>query len=281
MIERITQSFMKAMREYLNGEGCGNLLKASWVDDRILENEEPGQMEIGSYYEFVAFGTLPKSGKVQPLYKKASIAKNGNSTNGLGPNDMLKPYRLAHVRGTRLRALLLKMGLEVVVTNKRSVKGRFEGTIDLVCRVTRTIKFDGIKFEPGQLIVIDLKFSGLLGDKVNKKNKHGWQWTREQKEYHGTQAKQYSFLESLPFFFLVESSGDDEHIEMFHTPVTQDMIDSHISEGNYLMDRFKFWVSAEMLIARPSLKKCSSCPLKDECKDRQEIPVPKLIDLNY
>lgn len=289
MIERITQSFMKDVRDYISGGGCGNLLQARWVDDRILDNEEPGSTEVGSYYEFVAFGSLPKSGKVQPLYKQSAIKANKGSTHGLGPKDMLKPYRLAHEKGTRLKPLLFKIGLEPYVddtgrtwVNKRFTKGRHEGTIDLVCRVIKRIVLDdGTVLESGEIIVIDLKFSGLLGEKVSRKNRHGWQWSPEQKEYHGTQAKHYHYLTSLRFFFLVDSSTDEDVIEIFHTPITPQMIESHLAEGNFLMERFLFWVSAGMLVPRPGLKKCNACPLKNECADRQEVPIPKVIDLNF
>lgn len=45
MIKKITQSFIKDTRDYFAGKECGNIIKAKYVDDRLLEDEEPGSME--------------------------------------------------------------------------------------------------------------------------------------------------------------------------------------------------------------------------------------------
>ena len=221
----------------------------------------------------------------------SAVKANKNSINGLGVKDMKAPYRLAHKNADRVRRYLQSMRLKVVpgLVSKKLTKGRFEGTLDLIVEVQGDpgqevgdlvwVFDDGLEWRVGDRFVIDLKYSGMI-HKGDRRNKHGWQWSDVQKEYHGTQAIQYHFVSDLPFYFLVTSNSNDEDCEMFHIPITQRMIDNHIAEGNHLMEVFQFKLDADMLEPRPSLKKCMVCPIKDECKDKHTFPHPRVIYLN-
>lgn len=269
MIERISQSFMKNFREYLAGDECGHIIKAKYVDGIEIELDSDS-VHLGTYFEFITFGTLPKNGRPpQP-----GMMKSGK--------DMLAPYRKAHENSKRLKEYLQLMGLKVISAGKRLVKGRFEGTIDLEVECEREIHFsNGIVWRVGDRLVIDLKYSGLIDD---WKSKHGWQFSNIQKEYHGTQAKQYHYVSGgKPFYFLVmqNNASEDEvaDIRLIHTPVDSVMVELHLSEGNQLFDRFKTEELAGF-VPHPSLSRCMKCKIREGCEDKHVFPHPSKVDLN-
>jgi len=283
MITRISQSFMKDFREFLEGNECGVIIKAKYVDDRILDDpdEEPGAKELGIYFEFLISGALPVNGQIP----KPVLLKDGR---------MSAEYRLATINAKRVTDMFESLGLKVIASNKTLTKGRHRGKLDLI------VEYIGVKDEHGNLIDlhfdngivwrvgdrfwIDTKYSGLLGDTVPAFNKHGWKWSKVQKKYHGTQAKQYTFISDIPGYFLVTKSNNKEgtlsEMRLFHTPVTQAMMDDHLSEGNYLFDTFNKMAEKNLGFApRPSYMKCSECPLKNECQYKHTFPHPELINL--
>lgn len=276
---------MKDMREYINGSLCGNIIRERWVNDRLLDDpdKEPGAMELGSYFEFLLTGAIPKNGKVPlPVYMKSKI-KNG-STEGLGIDDMYVEYRNAHKAADLVRGYIKDFGLEIEGVGVRMSKEEFEGTIDIICRVVE-VK-DGFTWAVGDRIVIDTKYSGLVEDGFkNWKNKHGWNWSPIQIKNHGTQAKQYHFVSDLPFFFLVVQALKEEWknlpiVKFFNTPFDNRMIAEHVSEGREHFTTFKFYANSIGFTPRPSLSVCSKCPLFKECPDKHTYPRPQVVDLN-
>lgn len=268
---------MKSMRDYRAEKECGNLVKAQWVDDRILDLEIVDEDEeetygvkpaaLGAYFEFITFGNLPKGG-IPPTVEL-----------GVRSKQMPKPYWLATRNSKRLLAYFERMGLKVIKSGWRVTKGRHEGTIDIVVECMKEIQFrSGIVWKVGDRLVIDLKYSGFLGNK-GRWSKHGWQFNALQKEYHGTQAKQYHYITGLPFYFLVFSSKNEKDVKLFHVPVDGDMVEAHIAEGNYLYEVF-IATTITGFVPRPEVGKCLKCPLWNECKDRAEYPDVEVIDLN-
>jgi hypothetical protein len=296
MINKISQSFIKDARQYFEGDECGLILKAKYADEREIVDQEteedPGAKELGSYIEFMVTGAIPRNGKIPVAQYMPS-----------DPKKMTAEYRLATINAKRIVAYLSSMGLKVIKANWKIDKGRFTGTIDIVVEfigyrkpgpplapITDSpltdLEFDnGIVWHIGDRFVIDMKYSGLMGDKAPWGNKFGWKWSPVQKKYHGTQAKQYTFLSGMPVYFLVTQSNNKEgtisEIRLFYTPVDEFMIEQHISEGNALFDKFTKMVETGLgLIPRPSLVRCSACPLKLECTYQHTFPNPELIDLN-
>jgi len=199
----------------------------------------------------------------------------------LGVADMLVGYREAHRSSALVKDYLHKMGLKMVSVGKTLTKGKFVGTLDLICEVVE-VK-EGFTWSIGQKIVIDLKYSGLVGKSGDRYNKHGWQWSKIQKEYHGTQAKQYHFVSGLEFYFLVTQSnqkeGDDPIIKMFYVPVDEFMIEQHIMEANDLYTKFEFTARTTGFEPRPAFNVCADCVLFNECNDKHTYPHPELVDL--
>jgi hypothetical protein len=155
-------------------------------------------------------------------------------------------------------------------------KGRFEGTIDVILEATRDIEFEnGLKLKTGDRICVDIKFSGLLEDRWSV---HGWQWTTDQRNYHGKQAKQYHYLSSLPFFFLVVDPGG-KYIKWFHIIMNEDVINAHLEKSNAELEQVMLIESLQAWEPRPDIMSCDVCALRNECKHKHDFPHPIDIDL--
>lgn len=285
MITRISQSFMKTMREYLSGDECGLIVAYQYVDGKLLDRESK-EMAKGTYFEFLLSTALPKNGKI-PLPEYMATPLKNKKPQDLKVSDMTADYRVVHENAIRVKKMLQEdLGLKFLHVGKKLVKGRFEGTLDLICECQKEIDFgNGIVWRVGDIIAIDVKYSGLLFDRWNKL---GWEWSDIQKEYHGTQAKQYHYVSDLPFYFLVVSSTNKEETgssvvgptqaKLFHTPVDQHMIDGHLFDGNKLLDRLK--LEAEVgLVPRPDYVRCQKCPLRLECDKKHTFPQVQVVDL--
>lgn len=277
------------MRSYLAKEECGNVVAHQYLEGKLLDRKSK-EMAKGSYFEFLLSGALPKNNEVPKPEYMATPLKN-KKPQDLKVSDMTADYRVVTVNAERVKKMLTEdLGLKFIAFGKKLVKGRFEGTLDLICECTKEIHFDnGTFWNVGDKIVIDVKYSGLLFDKWNKL---GWEWSNIQKEYHGTQAKQYHYVSGLPFYFLVVSSTNKEEdsedgegkvvgptqVKLFHVPVDEHMIEVHLSEGNDLYNRLQ--VEAQVgLVARPDFLRCQKCPLKDGCKDKHTFPQVEEVDL--
>lgn len=284
MLTRISQSFIKDFQSYIRQEDCGLIFRAKHVEGKLFDSD--GSMALGSWFEFKATGAIPKNG-VEP---KPVMMDSGK--------DMNVKYRVALKNAVRLKGnpemgikgMLSEMGLKVIGVQKHIVKGRFEGTLDLVVMVIKNHRFVQqtedpenpiiIRWRKGDKFWIDLKYSGLLDDRWSK---HGWAWSQIQKEYHGIQAKQYTFLSGLPGYFMVWQSNNAEadisDVRLFHVPVTPEDIEVHIAKGNDYFERFEVMARADLFQPYPEIKRCHKCPLKDNCKFKRNFPHPVTIKL--
>ena len=269
-MKKISQSFIKSMREYLAGEECGNIIREQYIDGRLIDRKSEA-MDEGSLFEYLLCGNLPKSGKI-PI---AQRTQKGELT--------MESKRAIHNAEVVKKLLFETWGLKIVKKGVKLTKGNQEGTIDLIVECNKDVVFGNRTWKKGDRFVIDIKYSGLLYDKWEK---FGWAWSNIQKSYHGTQAKQYHYITGLPFYFLVvgnknllkDGEWQQTDIKMFYTPVDEHMIEHHLMEGNELMEKLNFY-GADGLEPRPSYSKCVKCPLFETCPDKHTFPHPVEIDL--
>lgn len=273
MVKKITQSLIKDCIKYFSGNLCGNIMRERWVKGRLMEMDSEAAA-LGCYFEFqftllmTGVGSLPKNGQVpMPV-----LTANGEKT---------AAYKRADANAIRLQRYFEEMGLVILHAGKKLTQGRFEGTIDLICQVSDLKTFDGgITWQNGDIIVIDLKYSGLIDDNWNPM---GWgamtrAGSNAQKDHHGIQAKQYHFITGFPFYYLIMAPSNEEDILLLHVPVSEEMVDDHVKGGNALLEKFEF--EAQMgFEARPELMRCNACPLKAECKDKHTFPHPITVEL--
>lgn len=274
MIKKVTQSFVKDCRDYFSGSLCGNIMREKWVNDRLIELDSDAA-DLGAYFEY--YFTLIKTG-VGTLPKNKKVPLRGMYASGKQP---LAKYAIAEANALRLMAYFDEMGLKILRAGVKVTKGRFEGTIDLVVECNKKITFDdGRKWKIGDVLIIDLKYSGLLD---NRWDKFGWaglllSGPHIQKDFHKIQAIHYHYVGGMPFYYLVVSSTNENDIELFHVPVSKEMEQAHIDEANQLFEKFEF-ESKIGFEARPSISVCNGCPLNAECKDKHTFPHPKEVVL--
>jgi hypothetical protein len=273
MISKISQSFIKDYRDFLAEKECGNIIREKYINDQLFDDEEdPGAKHLGAWFEYKLSGAVPKNGKIpEPLFKPNTLI-------------MLPAYQKAADNARLIRDYVQAAGLKIVKVSVQMDKGMFTGVIDLIVEVSRETKFaNGIIWRVGQRFVIDLKYSGLVGKDSDRSNKHGWSWSNVQKEYHGTQAKQYHLISGMPFYFLVTQSNQKEGelptCRLFYVPIDDYMIAEHIDEGKALFDQFQVRAKLNDFKPYPSLKKCGKCPIRDLCDDKHTYPHPEIVDL--
>lgn len=263
MLKKITQSFIKDMREYLEPVSslCGHFMRYKWIEGKLLEGSK--EMKLGSYVEFKVTGALPKD-KREPFPERTQSGK------------LTADYERAIENIKRIIMYFESMGFVQIQAGRTLHSGRFSGTIDVIMRATRTIKFDtGVVIKKDEEIIIDMKYSGMINERWNK---HGWVWTDEQKKYHGTQAIQYHYIGKRRFFFLVCSSKNTTDLKFFEVDVTDRDTTLHIDEANDLFGHFEI-ISQKGFEPRPSVSMCTDCILRNGCKDRHDYPHPILITL--
>lgn len=285
MITQITQTFIKIMRYYMFREECGNIIIRMFIEQKPVDYGSE-LMEEGSYFEFLVSGSMGKAGvPPQPKWTKAGEKKPIDKRT---TDDMAMPYKRAHVNAQRVKDVFKAVGLKMVAVNERLTKDLYQGDIDLIVECDRDLKWGGRSYKKGDRFVIDLKYSGLLD---NRWEKMGWVWTPQQKEYHGTQARQYHYISGMDFFFFVVGNKNVEEeqedgskvfaptdMRVFYVPVDQYMIDKHIEEGNKLFQNLQDYAEIGF-VPRPSYQKCIKCPIKDSCKDKHVYPMPVEVDL--
>jgi len=302
-MKKISQSFINDMRSYMSGSSCGHIIKERWINGNLLD-EGTKSMNLGAYFEYIftlemtGTGSLPKNGQV-PIpdlradYKKAvaEIVAKQLDPKTYNPNqkpyrawteaDMLAPYQLAHINSRRLQQYFSEMGIKILKAGRELTKGKFIGTIDLICEATKQIKWaNGDIWEIGYQFVIDLKYVGTIEDRWQP---YGWAALKldgdnQQKQIHGTQAKQYHYITGLPFYFMVVSSTNEIDVKFFKIEITPEQVEKHLAEGIDLAEKLIFYNEIG-LEPRPDITKCLECPLKVNCPDKATYPQIETITL--
>jgi hypothetical protein len=307
---RASQSFLKDMQDHLSGNLCGHILEAKWVTGQ-WPDQPSDAMNQGSFLEYLVSGALPKSQKVPlPQFTKSSNIQPGSYAKGYRindldrvVNDMLFDYRKAYKNARAMLTYLAAMGLEIVEAGAHKVKGNQEGTLDLLLRATRRIEFrDRVTgqitsvIEKGEMIVVDMKYSGLIGERWSRL---GWplkpsEWTAEQKRYNALQARQYHYLSGglRYFFWVTDSSGSETrggekrpeaeyigNVALFEViGLDEETTKTHLATSAKALQDFELFKEIGFT-PYPSLATCKQCPLRMACTDKQEYPEPIQINL--
>ncbi len=263
---KISQSFLKDFIKYRRGEECGNLLHYKWVEGKLTPSSNA--MKLGIYFEFLISGALPKDGIVpMPVYQESR------------PTKLYAEWQRVVENADRVKKLLDQKGIKIVHAGVTMEKDGYTGTIDLICEAQKDIIFDdGSIIRKGELFVIDLKYSGMLGDH-GRWHEMGWDFTEAQKEYHKWQALTYNHVSGLPFYYLVCSSSNTEDLAFFRMDFSEQTKKTFLLESKHLREEFEILRDTDGFEPRPSYSKCQKCFLKPTCKDKHEFPQPKKIEL--
>lgn len=237
-----------------SSEGCMLKFKYEFVD-KLPEFQDPyvpkSAAGKGNYFEFLVTGaklrdgTEPfpevlKSGKMSADYerikKAAELCKK-----------MLDYYKI--------KIIDLDLKLEYK-HNKQNVKG----ILDILAEWN------------GKNVIIDLKLSGLIG---NKWEKYGWH--PENVEFHKLQARIYKWLyykkygKEIPFYYLVFSPKNQDKLfwEMKHEDFEAD-IENLEKKFDYITEMINFHNDMGYK-PTDNYMVCKDCPAKD-CENRIYFP---------
>lgn len=264
----ISQSFIKDLIKYRNGDACGVHLYLKYDKGLfgIFGNKEV--FNKGKYFEYITTGNKGKDGKVpEPVRLKSG--------------ELSKPYQDIHTQALHFKEVMKYYGFEILKVDYEIVYKDTVGTLDLLVGCKKDIYgYDGnIIQKKGGKIIIDLKYSGLLD---NDWSEYGWGLKYfGNKETHLIQASHYTYLyykkfnEHLPFMFMVFSSTNVNQQKIINVSFTDDDIAMH--EVHLITVRE--WINSINKLGikkRPRKDICDECPLEVRTKCKQYVNVPEI-----
>jgi len=250
---KISQSFVKEYSKYKQKKACGLQVKAKYIDKIEFPSSEA--MNAGNYFEFMATGCLPRSGKIpapEMVYKGTSKEK------------LATDYERANASAEFFKKIVNEYKIEVLETGKVITKGNKTGILDIVA------KFNN------RLCVIDLKYSGLLEDKWSD-----FGWETESLPYKDNlliQAVHYTILlaevcevdySDIDFYFFVFNSKNSDDAKIIKINIDEDVFENHLNAIDKVYEEVV--INKHNFKPYPSLKLCNDCPLVD-CKHKLSIP---------
>ncbi len=263
---KISQSLMKEFKKYMFAKGgsstykltdgnyCGLLFKAKYVDKSVFI-EPTDSMKEGIYFEYLATGVVPRSGIIPE------------------PEKTQKGEPTAAYKKTIAAANFFKSIIDHYKIKILEVGYRLE-TEDTVAVLDILAEWDG---EP---CIIDLKYTGLFNDKWSELG-----WNNENlplKENIMIQGLHFKYVVreimgmDMPFYYFVFNSKDSEEMKIIKQENDEDQYEQHKAD----IIRVKELLQKEIengFTALPYYKNCNSCPLKENCTEKEEFPIPTTI----
>lgn len=257
---KVSQSLMKSFAAYKQGEECGLVVKAKYVENK--QSPPSDAMSLGLYFEYEATGALPAYGDGTP--PEPILVYKGK------PNEKLATdYQRAYDSAQYFKAMIKALGIQIIEVGKKLETEIMSGTIDIWAKWN------------DRLCIIDLKYSGLLD---NKWDEFGWHEDfLEQKDKILAQAVHYKKMaeeqlhEEVPFYFFLFSSKDSSDVRIFEIIVDSSKTQQHIIAVTNTKILFEREIEHDSWIPRPSLNKCNKCYLNETCNYRALLPEIKQI----
>ena len=251
----ISQSFLKEFAEYKSGNTCGLQVKAKYIDGIKFPSSDA--MELGNYFEYMATGSLPRDGHTP----EAKIVYKGTAKESFSAD-----YQRANESAELFKKTIEHYGIEIIDTGRVATQDGMTGIMDIVA------KWDD------RICIIDTKYSGLIDDKWSD---FGWNLDMlPEKHSLMLQPVQYKILlskeldcdiEDIDFYFFVFSSKEVMNVKLIKVNVDELTIANHLSTVEWVKTELKKPID-KLFKAKPTLKGCFECPIKDNCKSKVEVP---------
>ena len=120
---KVSQSLMKDFNEYTQGNECGLVLKAKYVDH--IQFPSSDAMRLGQYFEYIATGGLPAHGDKTP--PEAEFVYKGK------PNEKLSTaYERANGSAQLFQALIKTWNIEIIEVGWEMEHDNMKGVADLL-----------------------------------------------------------------------------------------------------------------------------------------------------
>ena len=253
---------MKAYVDYLNEKECGVLFKANYIDKDPEAQKPPSEaMKVGTYFEYLCTGALPKSG----IIPEPEIVYKGTNREKLAA-----PYERAQQSAEVFKRIMEHYNIKILEKGVYLEAMDIDGTADILA------EWDGEK------VFIDLKYSGLIDDKWNEL---GWDLeSLHLKDSLMIQGVHYKLLaekmwgiDDIPFYYFVFSSQDPNNVKIIRQEVDESRKQSHIVAVHNVLGKITSELNSGFK-PLPSLSRCNHCPIAHKCKHRVDYP---LIDEIY
>jgi hypothetical protein len=251
----ISQSFLKEFAEYKSGNTCGLQVKAKYIDGIKFPSSD--LMEYGNAFEYLATGSIPRDGHIPQIEK---VYK------GTARESVSTQYQKIIESAELFNKIIKHYEIEIIDTGRVVTQDGMTGIMDIVAKYNNKI------------CIIDTKYSGLIDDKWNEL---GWNLDMLPEKHNlMLQPVQYKILlskelecepEDIDFYFFIFSSKEVMDVKIIKVNVDELTIANHLTTVE--------WVKAELekpidkvFKAKPQLKRCFECPIKDNCKFKVEVP---------
>ena len=239
----------------MSGDTCGLQLKAKYIDGIKFPSSDA--MELGNFFEYMATGSLPRDGHTP----EAKIVYKGTAKESFSAD-----YQRAIESAELFKKTVKHYGIEIIDTGRVVTQDGMTGIMDIVANWN------------DRLCIIDTKYSGLIDDKWSD---FGWNLDMLPEKHNlMLQPVQYKLLlskeldcdiEDVDFYFFVFSSKEVNNVKLIKVNVDELTIANHLSTIEYVKTELKKPIE-KLFKAKPELKRCFECPIKDNCKFKVEVP---------
>jgi hypothetical protein len=256
-IPKISQSFVKSLYKYKQKEECGLKIQAQYVEGTSFPSSDVQELE--NYFEYIATGQLPRDNHVP----EPKLLKNGNPAIDYARMDAQKQNFLT---------IMKRLKFEVEETGFVFTNPKYSGIADIIA-LDKNVKS---KVKNNQRIIIELKTSGLLDNKLNPL---GWadesieeKWDLLIQAIHYKMLAKYEWgIEDIPFYFMVFSNKNDWEYKIFKINVDEATKQQHLANLMNI-EAYRDEIMKVGFKAYPDYKRCRDCPLAITCKDSVDVP---------
>ena len=251
----ISQSFLKEYAEYKSGNTCGLQVKAKYIDGIKFPSSDA--MEYGNAFEYLATGSIPRDGHI-PQIEKVYV---GTKKEGISAQ-----YQRIIQSAELFKQTIKHYGIEIIDKGKVCTQDGMTGIMDIVAKWN------------DRICIIDTKYSGLIDDKWSD---FGWNLDMlPEKHSLMLQPVQYKILlskelecdeDDIDFYFFVFSSKEVMNVKLIKVNVDELTIANHLASVEWVKTELQKPID-KLFKAKPTLKGCFECPIKDNCKFKVEVP---------
>jgi len=251
----ISQSFLKEYADYKSGDTCGLQVKAKYIDGIKFPSSDA--MEYGNAFEYLATGSIPRDGHI-PEIERVYVGTKRESISA--------QYQRIIQSAELFKKIINHYEIEIIDIGRVATQDGMTGIMDIVA------KWDD------RICIIDTKYSGLIDDKWSD---FGWNLDMlPEKHSLMLQPVQYKILlskeldcdiEDIDFYFFVFSSKEVMNVKLIKVNVDELTIANHLSTVEWVKAELKKPID-KLFKAKPTLKGCFECPIKDNCKSKVEVP---------
>jgi hypothetical protein len=251
----ISQSFLKEFAEYKSGNTCGLQVKAKYIDG--IKFPSTDTMEYGNAFEYFATGSIPRDGHI-PEIEKVYVGTKRESVS--------VQYQKIIESAELFKKTIQHYDIQIIDTGRVCTQDGMTGIMDIVAKWN------------DRVCIIDTKYSGLINDRWSD---YGWNLDMLPERHNlMLQPVQYKILlskelgcepEDIDFYFFVFSSKEVMDVKLIKVNVDELTIANHLTTVEWVKTELEKPID-KVFKAKPELKRCFECPIKDNCKFKIEVP---------